>query len=202
MQPSTRFPAIMAAALLLAVLCGCRRTDDQGATAPANDTNYWAEKSTFAARVKTRVVGTIVLPNGAFYDGDIADGQPDGQGRMASQNGTDQHGEWRDGKAYRLTGTWVSPDGIREVGTWNRDGSKSGGTIYWTNGRKYEGDWRLAEDRPEVPDGTGVMTWPDGRTYTGQFLNGEMDGRGKMTWPDGKVQDGSWQHGNFVGPTP
>jgi hypothetical protein len=203
MQSPTRFPAIMAAALLLAVLYGCSKPDDQPSPASAPDTNHWAAKDVFTARVKHRVVGTFVLPDGSFYEGDLANASlPDGQGRLASQNGTDQRGEWRDGEAYRLTGTWVAVDGTREVGTWNRDGSRSGGTIYWTNGRKYAGDWQIADGRPEVPDGNGVMTLPDGRVYTGQFRNGEMDGRGKMTWPDGKVQDGSWQHGQFLGPTP
>ena len=63
----------------------------------------------------------------------------------------------------------------------------------------YEGDWRVIEGAPERPDGTGTMTWPDGRTYTGHFLDGNMDGAGKMTYPDGKIEEGTWMQGKFMG---
>ncbi len=43
------------------------------------------------------------------------------------------------------------------------------------------------------------MTWPDGRTYTGHFLDGQMDGAGKMTYPDGRIEEGTWMQGKFMG---
>jgi hypothetical protein len=50
-----------------------------------------------------------------------------------------------------------------------------------------------------LPDGTGAMTWPDGRQYAGHFRGGKMDGIGKMTWPDGRVEDGTWKQDAFQG---
>jgi hypothetical protein len=105
---------------------------------------------------------------------------PDGKGHILGQNGTDQRGVWRYGKPYRVTGTWYAVDGTKEVGTWNGDGTPSGGTITWTNGWKYVGNWILTVgDAPDVPHGTGAMTSPDGT-----------------------VQDGLWKQGAFIGPNP
>ncbi|HUJ71715.1 MAG TPA: hypothetical protein VLZ30_05690, partial [Verrucomicrobiae bacterium] len=113
-----------------------------------------------------------------------------------------QWGVWHDGNAYKLSGTWVAPDGTTEVGTWNLDGTPSGGTITWKDGRQYKGDWKLVEGAAELPDGMGEMNWPDGRKYVGQFHNGTMDGPGKMTFPDGNVQEGNWKQGRFLRPVP
>ena len=197
MTPRTCFPALLAAAFLLTFLGACRKPQDPGTTTQATNALVKA-KSPGLFLPTIRATQKIILPNGTLYEGEIdIDGKPDGQGRVRTQIGTDQQGEWHHGEAYRITGTWIAADGTREVGTWNRDDTKCGGTIYWTDGRKYEGDWRIIEGTPERPHGMGVMTWPDGRTYTGHFSDGDMDGPGKMTWPDGKVQTGSWLHGQF-----
>jgi hypothetical protein len=93
----------------------------------------------------------------------------------------------------------VAPDGTIEKGTWNRDGTRSGGTITWKDGREYKGDWEPVDNGVELPDGTGTMTWPDGRKYVGEFRHGEMDGTGTMTYPGGKLESGLWKHGKFTG---
>jgi hypothetical protein len=54
-------------------------------------------------------------------------------------------------------------------------------------------------DSADLPDGTGVMTWPDGRKYAGLSRNGKMDGQGKMTYPYGKVEEGFWKDDKFAG---
>ena len=36
-------------------------------------------------------------------------------------------------------------------------------------------------------DGFGILTWPDGSQYIGQFENDKMSGRGRMTQPNGDV---------------
>ncbi len=102
--------------------------------------------------------------------------------------------------AYRVTGTCVLPDGTREEGTWNNDGSKCGGTIWFADKRIYKGDWIIVDGQAELPYGAGTMTWPDGRQYAGGFVNGKKDGIGKMTYPDGRVEEGPWSQDAFVGP--
>jgi hypothetical protein len=70
----------------------------------------------------------------------------------------------------------VDSDGTKEVGTWNHDGTRSGGTITWNDGREYKGDWKVMNAFAELPDG-----------------------QGKMTYPDGKVEEGIWKDGKFIG---
>jgi hypothetical protein len=152
--------------------------------------------------VATNDQRTIRSPEGTIYVGEISNGQPSGQGTYTDPQGTHQQGEFRDGKPYRITGTWISTDGIKEEGAWNFDGSKSGGTITWPDGRVYRGNWKNMDGVPETPEGVGAMVWPDGRKYMGQFHNGKMDGAGRMTYPGGKVQDGLWMDGNFTGSVP
>ena len=44
-------------------------------------------------------------------------------------------------------------------------------------------------------DGDGVMTWTDGRKYTGQFYEDKKDGQGILVWADGRKYDGTWSEG-------
>jgi len=43
--------------------------------------------------------------------------------------------------------------------------------------------------------GRGRLQWPDGRTYEGDWLNGQFHGHGTALEPDGSTYTGSWQHG-------
>jgi hypothetical protein len=144
----------------------------------------------------------VRLPDGTIYEGESRGGKANGQGIFTDPSGRHQEGEWRNGREYRVTGTLVFPDGTKEVGIWNRDGTPCGGTIIWTDGRQYKGGWKVLDGAPELPDGQGEMTWPDGRKYVGQFHDGTMDGPGKMTYPDGRFQDGLWKQDKFTGAAP
>lgn len=44
-------------------------------------------------------------------------------------------------------------------------------------------------------NGKGKTTWPDGRTYEGEYLNDKKHGYGKFTWPDGTSYVGHWING-------
>jgi len=45
----------------------------------------------------------------------------------------------------------------------------------------------------DQPHGQGTMTYPDGRTYTGAWRDGQENGRGTMTWRDGDTYTGEWE---------
>jgi len=143
--------------------------------------------------------GSFTLPDGTTYTGEYVNGLPQGDGTVTNPNGSNLHGKWVLGQPYRVKGTWVEPDGTREMGAWNGDGNPSGGIIEWKDGRRYDGPWKPMEDGPELPDGTGTMTWSDGRKYVGQFHDGKMQGTGKMTHPDGSVEEGFWVADKFIG---
>ena len=146
---------------------------------------------------------TVMSMDGTVFTGQVKDGRPHGKGLRSSPTGTRQRGLWLNGDEFQVTGTLVCADGTIEVGSWNRDGTKSSGTITWTDGKKYEGEWMLEPGlRNNLPDGKGTMTWPDGRVYVGEFDDGLVEGRGKMTYPNGKVEDGLWKLGQYAGPAP
>ena len=47
--------------------------------------------------------------------------------------------------------------------------------------------------------GEGTFTWPDGRTYAGQFVNDRKEGHGVFTWSDGRTYEGGWKDGKQHG---
>jgi hypothetical protein len=54
---------------------------------------------------------------------------------------------------------------------------KSGrGTLTFPDGKSYSGDW--AKDRPRGP---GTQRYPDGMEYVGEWRDGEPSGQGVMT---------------------
>ncbi len=45
--------------------------------------------------------------------------------------------------------------------------------------------------------GYGVMKWPDGKTYEGNFENDMKHGLGKLITPVGDVFQGEWVYDEF-----
>ena len=203
--------AMILAGGLLGLAGGCGKLNDQEPVARPSATaakDAGASTNGGAAGVNavasasggTNAQQTIVSPDGTVYTGEVKNGKPEGWGTVTDAKGSYQKGEWRNGMAYRVTGTCVLPDGTKEEGTWNEDGTKCGGTIWYADQRIYKGDWVVMQGQAELPYGAGTMTWPDGRQYAGGFVNGKMDGIGKMTYPDGRFEEGTWAQNAFVGP--
>ena len=40
--------------------------------------------------------------------------------------------------------------------------------------------------------GKGAYKWPDGRTYTGNYIGDKREGMGEYVWPDGRKYNGEW----------
>jgi len=198
-----RLVTIIFAVGLLGLAGGCGKLNDQEPAPAAKDagasTNGAASGTTASGSGGTGSQQTLVMPDGTVYKGEVKNGKPEGWGIVTDARGSYQKGEWLNGMAYRVTGTCVLPDGTKEEGTWNDDGTKCGGTIWYTDQRIYKGDWVVVQGQAELPYGTGTMTWPDGRQYAGGFVNGKMEGTGKMTHPDGKIEEGTWSQDAFVG---
>jgi hypothetical protein len=54
--------------------------------------------------------------------------------------------------------------------------------------------------------GSGTFAWRDGRTYTGNYVEGHKEGQGVLKWADGSVYEGAFrggkQHGTgYFGPS-
>ncbi|KAM9305608.1 alsin [Gastrophryne carolinensis] len=63
----------------------------------------------------------------------------------------------------------------------------------------YDGRWLAGK-----PHGRGVLTWPDGRTYNGEFRNGLEDGYGEYIIPNKSLKKtdrylGHWKDGKMCG---
>ena len=41
--------------------------------------------------------------------------------------------------------------------------------------------------------GKGTYSWPDGRSYVGEYVNDLKEGNGVYTWIDGRKYDGNWK---------
>jgi len=81
---------------------------------------------------------------------------------------------------------WETSSGI----VWKRFGDKDTHRVYkgeWKNGEK----WR--------PNGLGVMTYPDGHKYVGEWKNGKYNGQGTSTYPDGGKYVGELKDGKTNG---
>jgi hypothetical protein len=48
-------------------------------------------------------------------------------------------------------------------------------------------------------EGTGLLSWEDGRFYSGEYKNGSKHGKGIYIWPSGNVYDGEWENGSMNG---
>jgi len=81
------------------------------------------------------------------------------------------------------------------VGGYDGDGRRHGdGILSWPDGRQYSGEFRHG-----VFEGRAVMIWPDGRRYVGQYADNAKEGNGLFTWPDGRRYCGQWGLGKRHG---
>jgi len=80
-------------------------------------------------------------------------------------------------------------------GELNDIGQRHGrGTITWSNGDKYEGDFKEGKEH-----GQGTITWSDGGKYVGEFKDGKRDGQGTETWSNGYKYEGDFKEGKEHG---
>eukprot|EP00752_Nemacystus_decipiens_P008471 g7569.t1 len=66
------------------------------------------------------------------------------------------------------------------------------GTMQWPSGKEYRGSGRRGRETGRWV--RGVFTYPDGKTYSGQWLNGLRHGEGTRNYPDGSTYTGSWAY--------
>ena len=114
--------------------------------------------------------GRQTFPNGGEYEGEMADGVPNGYGEYKFPNGDMYVGDWVNGRPHG----W--------------------GIITYLDGGKYEGD--MFEGRRH---GRGITTFPDGIKYEGDMFEGKRHGQGIQTYPNGEKYEGSWSEGLMEG---
>ena len=97
--------------------------------------------------VKVFKKGTLTLPDGDKYVGELKDGEPNGQGIITYPDGTKYVGKFKDGK------------------------ENGQGTFTYPDGEKYEGEYKDGER-----NGQGTITYPDGTKSVVEYKDGELEG--------------------------
>eukprot|EP01031_Cornospumella_fuschlensis_P024824 gene24824-29998_t len=82
--------------------------------------------------------------------------------------------------------TWTNGD--KYEGEWKDDGRVGEGVMTWANGNKYEGDYNNGKKH-----GKGVFTEANGDKYEGEWKDDLMHGKGVFTWGNGDKYDGDWE---------
>ncbi len=137
----------------------------------------------------------IDYDNGSFYVGAVIDGEPHGRGKLTENNGAYKEGEW-------YYGRWSSQNNaiIKSVCGYDEDINDY---IF----EFYEGEIHWYID-PERTDGygKGLLKWPDGSFYKGEFgfhsedcLIGHPHGLGlKFDNSTKKEKYGKWEYGELI----
>ena len=47
-------------------------------------------------------------------------------------------------------------------------------------------------------NGIGILEWPDGTRYEGEFVDNRMEGKGTLIYPDGRTLKGRFINGILV----
>jgi hypothetical protein len=131
------------------------------------------------------------------WSGQCANGFAEGPGVvewMSNQRLIERYeGVMHGGMQVQGTTTWS--DGRRYEGQWRDERINGRGTFRWPDGRVYVGDWKDG-----TYDGTGDFTWANGDHYIGAWLQGKRNGYGRMWWKDGARYEGNWRMDRAHGP--
>ncbi|NRA49070.1 MAG: caspase family protein, partial [Phaeodactylibacter sp.] len=98
------------------------------------------------------------------------------------------------GNCINGEGVCIYPSGARYEGRF-RDGKPQGkGTLFFSDGREYAGDWKNG-----FKEGRGILTYPNGDKYTGDFRDNKFHGRGIMAYANANRYEGQWVNGQQAG---
>ena len=137
--------------------------------------------------------GKLIIKDGSVYDGTWVNGYLNGQGTLTFSNGEKYEGNFSNG-IYDGQGSYYYPSGSKYVGGW-REGKESGfGIFYYASGARYEGNW---EDG--MYNGYGKFFYKSGCRFEGYFKNGNENGEGRFYYNDGKEEVGRWVNGKREG---
>ena len=136
--------------------------------------------------------GTMVYSTGHKFAGNFKEGMRHGEGVMLMPGKRKIVGLWQDNEL--VEGTITYSDGRTYTGQWQFRERSGQGTLTWSDGRKYSGEFKNDQRH-----GKGTLIYPDGRQYVGDFQFGERTGQGTLILPDGTKRVGEFKNGEFMG---
>lgn len=131
------------------------------------------------------LAASLTTPDGGEYEGDVKNGLLHGDGRIDWPDGTYYIGSFRNGLKHG-EGTELLPDGRIYSGEYQH-GQWVSGVLHFPNGQTYDGEFERRRF-----DGQGKLTFGNGTGYEGDFQAGKMEGEGQMTTADGTVYQGTF----------
>jgi hypothetical protein len=136
--------------------------------------------------------GAYTSPSDEQYDGEWLDGSKHGTGRSIVP-GSVYEGNWEAGKRSGR-GTITYSNGYRYVGEWKNDLQQGPGMLTCNDSDViYQGSWVAG-----APHGSGTMTYfPSGDVYVGDFYEGKCTGQGTLTYANGTKYVGQWLDDQF-----
>lgn len=137
--------------------------------------------------------GVCVFEDGTKYDGQWEKGMPEGEGKLTRSDGTWEEGEFCMGHFMEGQVRKRLYTGCIYEGEYEYPDILCGGILRYPDGRAYTGDY------DEVyPHGQGKMTYPDGAYFTGSFVRNVAHGKGIFNFPDGSSEEAEFIHGSLI----
>ena len=149
------------------------------------------------------------------YAGEFKDNRFHGQGEHTFPDGESYSGEWRFGMQHGI-GLKRWKDGTAYKGFYRQDARNGLGVCVYTDGTRYCGMWVNNKY-----DGVGKIDWPPrskhpgsftvmagpngepeivhGRSFVGNFLEGQKHGAGRHVFEDGSSYQGEFEAGMYHG---
>ncbi|CEO98848.1 PH domain-containing protein [Plasmodiophora brassicae] len=124
--------------------------------------------------------GTFVFADGRTLEGTWVDDQMQGPGVMTYMNGDKYIGEWQNYK-WHGNGEFIFENGCRYIAVFENGAFPATGTLVYPNGNRWQG----RVDRRGRRQDAGVMTWTNGESFRGAFVDDKRHGEGTMTAADG-----------------
>lgn len=107
--------------------------------------------------------------------------------RLSELNGEASDQSSSETNSFRA-GKILLPSGESYSGSILGNVPEGSGDYLWSDGCKYEGEWRRG-----MRHGYGKIQWPNGAIYEGEFSGGYIHGNGTYTRPDHMVYKGRWR---------
>jgi hypothetical protein len=93
------------------------------------------------------------------------------------------------GNCWDGKGAFKYPSGAKYVGQFEKGFIHGKGTLYFSTGHIYIGDWEW-----QYREGNGKFTYNNGDEYIGQFKKSKFHGNGTMRYHNGDVYQGKWSN--------